>query len=160
MHRSEELIDTIRRQTSAFTELDAVLVAEYQALTSGDHAALNDCSTRRGPLLASIEALDRRMAECLGVLRIDSTREGIERLFAELPPIPRRRALAEFAELREIAQRCRERNEINGKVILQSQWNAERLLRILRGNVAAPAETYSSSGQVDPQAPSTTLVTV
>jgi flagella synthesis protein FlgN len=160
LHHAEELVETIRRQTRAFTELVALLSLEHQALLANDADALNSCAVRRGPLLASIEELDGHMAGCVKTHRIEPTRSGIERFLAQLPPAPRQVALSDFAALRDIAQRCRDQNEVNGKVIAQNQRTAQRLMRALRGAAADSAETYSASGQADTQGPSSTFATV
>lgn len=155
-----ELAETVAQQLSAFTELDAILQDEHRALLNQDREALNQCLVRRAPVLAQIESLDDRVAACLRTLRVEPSRAGVEQCFANLSPVPRQRAQSVFAALREVAERCRKQNEINGKVIVHRQRNADRVLRILSGNTSPGSATYAPDGRVAAQSLPRTIATV
>ncbi len=158
-NRADELVDTIRRQLTAFSELSLVLEEEHRALVSRDPSALSQIAGKRTSLLSQIENFDKTMAALLQALRAPASRAGIESLLETLAPTNRTRATRDFAALREIAEKCRDQNEVNGRIIAQSQRTTQQLLRILRGNIASNPDTYSSSGNVDPASPPSTLAT-
>lgn len=155
-----ELAEAVAQQFSAFTELDTILQDEHRALLDRDRDGLNQCVARRAPVLAQIESLDNQVAACLRALRVEPSRAGVEQCFANLSPAVRQRAQSVFAALREVAERCRKQNEINGKVIVHRQRSADRVLRILSGNTSPGSVTYAPDGRVAAQSLSTTIATV
>ncbi len=155
-----QLSELIGQQYAAFVKLGDLLTDEHRALQARDREEIDRCGTRRQPLLALIEALDRRLAACIQTLKIEPTRAGVEQFLAKLPSAIRQRACSNFSALRDAADRCRNQNDINGKIVAHNQHNADRILKILSGSSSAGSATYAPDGRVSPQSLSSSIATV
>ncbi len=121
---------SLRRLEEAAAGLLRALEAEADALAQGP-APLEAAVRAKEAAIAEMEAAQRALEETTGT--------GLAALFQEAP------ASGRWARLRELLQRCRERNTLNGSLIATSRQRLEEALALLRA--AAPASPcYTPDG--------------
>jgi flagella synthesis protein FlgN len=140
---SHNLKTMIAQDSSAITELKALLLHEREQLEQRELGELPAIVARKDQLLESIAISAKQreaMMQSIGLKpnsasweklleSNDSTRELLE---------PWRALMVEFSE-------CKTLNEINGKMIGRSRQILGQLLNLIRGQVAAP-QLYTNTG--------------
>jgi flagellar biosynthesis/type III secretory pathway chaperone len=122
------LLRLLADEQAALEEILTALGAEEAALKSRQPEALLAASNAKAELVARAARLERE--------RRDLLKDG------KRPPAAARQGLQ---VLRDLARRCRERNEANGQMIRGQRRRVEGALNLLRTG-SASAETYGSDG--------------
>lgn len=125
--------------------LESALVSERKALEAQDPEALDASGGEKHTSLSNLEDLDRERRDLLsrhGFARDDSGMISLLQACGPGHPLDQL-----WTQLREIALRCRDANQINGAIVQLRRQQISRALQILRGGTeAASSPTYTADG--------------
>lgn len=125
-----------------------LLQEERQALAERDLAALDTIIEKKTAALIDLETSAKVRASWVKTfvdnhnLQVHDAKSIWDALIEETAPA----MLQTWQKLKELQQKCKQENEVNGKIIARNQKTFARLLEIMRGQTAAP-NLYSSSGK-------------
>lgn len=125
-------------------EFITVLEREEQLLVSGDNDGLLALSREKSDRFRQLQRLHDDRVLLLGRLGHPDSDAAMRGLCAGLP-----RVLARWNELMELARGARERNALNGKLILERMANNQAALSVLLAAADHP-QLYDADGQARP----------
>ncbi len=122
------LLDLLEKEQSALSDKDADLLAEIIEQKTQPLSQLEASAKQR--IHWSIEAEGETPSEKWQAMLRDLSHEKIKE---------------NWETLKKLTQDCRERNEVNGKILARQQQVYGRLLELLRGQTQAP-NLYNAAG--------------
>lgn len=124
--------DTLKQLLQHAEALYSCLQRENQLLRHPDANALYQLNGEKSGLLIQIEALDQKRAELLAGFGFPDEPQGMQRLLATTPEQLDLETV--WQTLRDVLEKCRRQNQINGGAIELSRRHAQQTLTLLRGN--------------------------
>lgn len=132
-----QLIKMEATQLQAFVDL---LAREETLLIAGDSDALLALTKDKTDLYHTLQRLHDARAMLLGRHKLDNTDTAIRTLCAETPDI-----LTQWEEVLRLANEARERNQLNGKLILERMQHNQGALNVLLAAADRP-QFYGADG--------------
>ncbi|MCG8668790.1 MAG: flagellar protein FlgN [Pseudomonadales bacterium] len=138
-----ELLKTDLRKTD---ELVQYLEAEKSAIQERDFDSYTSLLSQKKHLLVEIESLDRERQNLMTAMGFPGTKEGFEDFLQYVPSAWKGRFEDIWSALTKKLNRCKDLNQINGKILLHAQIATDRLMQMIKG--VSPNETvYRANGQ-------------
>ncbi|WP_268987171.1 flagella synthesis protein FlgN [Pseudothauera lacus] len=122
----------------------ALLDREEALLVAGDVDALVSLAKDKTDLYHTLQRLHDARALLLGRNGLDSSADSIVRACEGMPA-----ALARWQEVIELARQARERNSVNGKLLIERMQHNQRALAILQSAADRPP-LYDAAGNTRP----------
>ncbi|MCP8898645.1 flagella synthesis protein FlgN [Gilvimarinus xylanilyticus] len=133
----------LEQDTHAATELLKLLNQESEILKQRDHEALQTLVTQKSEHISLLEAHAAERNALLKSLDLPANNNG---WLAFLQSDPQLASLKPgYDSLNDTLSQCRERNEINGKLIGRSQQTLRKLLDLVKGQ-SPNADLYTATG--------------
>ncbi len=145
MNPTASFIHILDREINCSTRLLKVLRRENAALKNADTDTLETIVTEKETLLVELDSRVSAHNAFLDEQGLPPGLEGTEKLLDYFANDPR--AEKKWSELQELAQACRNLNEINGGIVALSQRHVRKALDILSGNNGPAGNTYGRCGE-------------
>src|SRR3569833_2556875 len=129
-HAINELFQRQRRDLKL---LIATLTDEHAALAANDVAALEVTTAAKQRRLLAIEQGMRDQVQLLQAAGVTLDDHGITTYLRHCDPQGRLALAANWRQIKELLDRCREQNLVNGRIVSMNHRHALRALTILRG---------------------------
>ena len=147
--QQQEIQQILQVEVECVNALLQALELEYSALAEHHAQALEDAVRSKQEKILQLETITRQRENLLisfGNITLD------ENLAEKKPELfcDNRQLSGLWHQLVELAQKCREKNRINGSIVETASRQSRQALDILRGivpNAASATETYDHSGQ-------------
>ncbi len=123
-------------------QLTEVLEAESLAFSQSDNAALQPILASKNGLLSSIEQRAKLKARLMAESGLGIRPGQVQNILLSIPDA---KLHALWDEVNLHLHHCKERNEVNGKIVAHSLSRVNKMMSILRGQQNAPS-LYASSG--------------
>ena len=139
--------ELFQRQRRDLTLLITTLTDEHAALAGNDVAALEAATAAKQDRLLAIEQGMRDQVQLLQAAGVTFDDHGITTYLRHCDPQGRLALAANWRQVKELLERCREQNLVNGRIVSMNQRQALRALTILRGGGSDSGDCYGRSGQ-------------
>lgn len=139
--------ELFQRQRRDLTLLIATLTDEHAALAGNDVALLEATTAAKQGQLLAIEQGMRDQVQLLQAAGVTLDDHGITTYLRQCDPQGRLALAANWRQIKELLDRCREQNLVNGRIVSMNQRHALRALTILRGGSPGNGDCYGRSGQ-------------
>lgn len=139
----EQLKDLLLRDLEDLSNLESLLASEKHHLIARDHKEVDNATKNKDVIIKQIEARAKTKAQLLAKSGL-----GIKpgRVTEALAQLNNETLLDLWKQSVDQLKRCKELNEINGKVISISLSRTNKLMSIIRGQSSAPA-LYGQKGK-------------
>lgn len=146
----QDISELLERQHRNLRRLLTALDEEHVALAGNSVPAIEAASAAKQACLLDLEQDIERQTSLLARTGHASTDEGMTTYLRHHDQDGRLRLETRWGQIKELLQRCREQNSINGRIVAINQRHAQRALTILRGGGPAPEDCYGPRGQTNP----------
>lgn len=139
----EHLQKLLGEESSALTQLEALLDREHELLLANDVDGLDSTGAARQECVGSLLRVEDERRSLCRMMNVPTDSHGLERLLRWCDPsssLQRR-----WADCAERAARCRDHNERNGALVTARLKKVEGLLEVLTGRANQP-KTYGRQG--------------
>ncbi len=147
MHKPEVIAlfrRLLRQEIDCAERLAAAIDEERRTFGARDPAALERLTARKRELLQEMEQRVASHEGFLAARRLPPGRQGTESFMQALPPDAEEHGL--WRQLRQLAERCRDGNAVNGRIVTMNRVRVQRALELLRGG-ADSGRTYGREGE-------------
>jgi len=121
----------LKQQLGQLQQLEAIIESEKDSLQQQDPEKLVEISEQKNQLLLAIQSLDQQFEQSP-----QFKKEKSQGLFTDI-----------LEEIETILLRCKDKNQVNGQIIEQSQLAVERMKTSLLQSHNKNAMTYDSKGK-------------
>ena len=132
----------ITSDITACQTLVELLSNEQEALKKQDSDALSRIIEAKIAPLQHLEESAKIRATWIEASSAEKASENWDQLLSELKST---KLKADWETLKKLTQQCRDKNEVNGKLLIRNQQVFGRLLEIMRGQSAGPT-LYNATG--------------
>lgn len=139
---AQQVQDQLSADISACTALLRLLEEEQSALAEKDADALASIIDQKLPALAQLEESAKQRSLWSGALSASDVAGAWEKV---LDKMQQQKLKSDWEQVKTLTRECREKNEVNGKILARHQKVYGRLLDLLRGQTAAP-NLYNAYG--------------
>lgn len=155
---AQQLLAVLSRHLEGTKRLLQYLDAEKSAIEKRDYDAYYAIVENKKQTLVSIESTERERHSLLHSIGYEIDKAGFEAFVRKIPATWQTRFNDVWNNLSQNLKRCRDLNEVNGKVLLHAQLASERLLQVIKG--VRPNETvYRANGRAHAGASHRSLAT-
>ena len=140
-----KLSQSITTGRSLFTDLQALLRTECDALKQQDFDTFTQCTEQKTESLQLIQANIDERNQLFAEIEVAASDEGIQHILKAIPAPIAVRLETHWSELNQALLEAKALNEINQQLVFKSKDNTDRLLAILQGK-SARTEVYGHSG--------------
>ncbi len=123
----------IEQETAATVALINSLEEEKKALSTRDSPGLHKCVEIKAKTIVTLEQLSKYRLNILAAHGLDSSNEAWNVLLQTLAKGSDSDILDKWNQLKVLAKRSYELNQVNGKIVNRTRQTVQRLLTILRG---------------------------
>lgn len=143
---AQNLMAILNRHLTAVKKLMQYLDAEKSAIEKRDYDAYYAIAENKKHLLIDIETVERERHALLHSIGVSVDKAGFDTFLSNIPKPWQHKFTSVWDELRDGLNRCRDTNQVNGKILLHAQIASERLLQLVKG--VRPNETvYVANGR-------------
>lgn len=139
---AEAIESQISSDITACETLLELFEKEQVALENRDAEALAEVIDLKTPQLVHLEESARQRAVWATSANADPNSEGFQQIINELN---QEKITKDWKALTSLTKQCKERNEVNGKILMRQQQVYGRLMEIMRGQTQAP-NLYNAYG--------------
>lgn len=157
MHVADSIEQTFRLHLDAFAKFRDLLLREHTALKQRNYQAINACFVEHAQLVDDLEKLDRSFKAALAKVGASHAAASVEIILAALPEFHRSRLQSMWGNLLSVAEECRDQSTVNHRLISLNRQSTEAALRILKGQITPPDNTYSPAGKVSATLPNAAI---
>lgn len=146
----QDISELLQRQHRNLRRLLTALDEEHVALAGNAVLAIEAATATKQACLVELELDMERQTSLLTRMGFASNDEGMTAYLRHHDKDGRMRLEMLWGQIKELLQRCREQNLINGRIVTMNQRHAQRALTILRGGGPAPEDCYGPRGETNP----------
>jgi flagellar biosynthesis/type III secretory pathway chaperone len=130
------LLPLLGEELAAVTELERLLLREYEILQARDPAALEQVVTAKQTCIERLRQLIVHRLDYFRAQGIEPNAQGLAAHLETLPSLERDEANQIWSVLEQRVEQVRAQNDVNGTVIAASRNRIDRTLAILHGRDA------------------------
>lgn len=144
--KAQQFLELLKKDIAKTDQLMQYLEAEKKAIEDRDYDNYNKLLEHKKHLLIEVESLDHERQKIMQEMGFSSDKEGFNRFLAQVPSTWKSRFEDLWSTLTDKLNRCRDLNQVNGKILLHAQIATERLMQMMKG--VSPNETiYHANGR-------------
>jgi len=140
-------------------ELLDILQKEYNSLSNNDSAMFLALVEKKQTCAEKIQEVEKQLTQHLASQGYNHNKSDIEKLINTLSPDVKNTTLDTWQSLLNVAQQCKQQNQVNGRTINLTHLKTKHAMALLSGKEASPA-TYDQSGKTDDNSSSPSIVIV
>lgn len=146
----QQLHTILKAEQSTASQLLVILKYERGALTKSDVDAMTELTTKKQPLVVTLEQLGRQREALLQAEGFSAGKEGLSAFIANQTEQHSRILNNMVDELKITAKACREHNQVNGGIVNVNRQYLQQAMNILRGRDITPS-AYGPGGEYTSQ---------
>ena len=143
---AQKFLQLLKQDLGKTDQLLQYLEAEKSAIEARDFDAYNKLLNNKKQLLIEIEGLERERQTMMQQMEFSADKEGFQQFLNYVPSSWKARFEDLWQSLSDKLNRCRDLNQINGKILLHAQIATERLMQLMKG-VAPNQMVYRPNGR-------------
>lgn len=144
--KAQQFLASLKKDLGKADQLLQYLEAEKSAIQERDFKGYHAMMTNKKQLLVDIESADRERQAIMQEMGFSADKEGFQAFLTQVPTNWRERFETMWEALSSKMNRCKDLNQVNGKILLHAQMATERLLQLVKG--VSPNETvYHANGR-------------
>lgn len=148
----------IQQELGELRTLENLLVQEHAAIVANDLNGLSGLLEQKLDTSQQLSRTEQAIHTALSALGLSLDNDGMKSYLAQLPPSEKsKNTLSSWQQVCDLANACREKNVVNGRIIDANKQAAEELLRILKGQKPEDKNSYGPSGHAVSSTDSITL---
>lgn len=144
-HDAQSLKTLLQKQVNAATAVLEKLKYERDALEQRNFDAIALLQKDKHSLLAQLNDAEASRQQLMKNMQIDLGQAGFDEFCSHVPPQWRNAFIALWEERKELLERCKNANEINGRILYHTHQASERIMATLRGQSQAQF-VYNAKG--------------
>ncbi len=144
--KAQQFLALLKKDLTKADQLLQYLEAEKAAIEKRDFTGYHGLQNNKKQLLIEIESLDRERQGLMQEMGFAADKEGFEEFLEKVPTNWRARFEDLWESLSAKMNRCRDLNQINGKILLHAQIATERLMQMIKG-VSSNQTVYRANGR-------------
>ena len=129
---AQKFLHVLKKDLGKTDQLLQYLEAEKSAIEARDFDAYNSLLNNKKQLLVDIESLERERRSMMQEMEFSADKDGFSEFLNHVPSSWKGRFEDLWRSLSEKLKRCRDLNQINGKILLHAQIATERLMQLIR----------------------------
>ena len=143
---AQKFLQLLKLDLGKTDQLLQYLEAEKSAIEARDFDAYNNLLNSKKQLLIEIESLERERRSMMEQMQFSPDKEGFNEFLNHVPSSWKGRFEDLWSTLSQKLGRCRDLNQINGKILLHAQIATERLMQLMKG-VSQNEMVYRPNGR-------------
>lgn len=144
--KAQQFLALLKKDLSKADQLLQYLEAEKSAIETRDFDGYHGLQNNKKQLLIDIEALDRERTALMQEMGFSADKQGFDEFVKLVPTNWQQRFNDMWTTLSEKMNRCRDLNQVNGKVLHHAQIATERLMQMIKG-VSSNQTVYHANGR-------------
>lgn len=144
--KAQKFLSILKKDLSKADQLLQYLEAEKSAIEKRDLDGYQGLQNNKKQLLIDIEALDRERKTLMEEMGFATDKEGFYAFLEKVPGNWRSPFEDLWRTLSEKMNRCKDLNQVNGKILLHAQVATERLMQMIQG-VSTNETVYRANGR-------------
>lgn len=146
----QQLHNILKAEQATASKLLTMLKYERGALTKSDVDVMTELTTKKQPLVVTLEQLGRQREALLQTEGFSAGKEGLSAFIANQTEQHSRILNSMVDALKITAKACREHNQVNGGIVNVNRQYLQQAMNILRGRDIAPS-AYGPGGEYTSQ---------
>lgn len=143
---AQQLLGLLNQDKHLSHALITLLEQEKGSLETRDYSEYHAVIQSKKQYLIDLEAADRERRDLMSHMGFSGDTEGFNQFVKCVPKSWHEKFQTSWDELSANLKKCRHLNEVNGRILSQSQTAIERLMGFMRGST--PTQTiYTSNGR-------------
>lgn len=144
-HDAQALKTLLQKQINAATAVIEKLNYERDALEQRNFDAITLLQKDKHTLLGQLNDAEAARQQLMKNMQLDLGQPGFDEFCTQVPPQWRTAFIALWEERKRLLERCKNANEINGRILYHTHTAAERIMATLRGQNQAQF-VYNAKG--------------
>lgn len=136
-HDAQSLKTLLQKQVNAATAVLEKLKYERDALEQRNFDAISLVQKDKHSLLSQLNDAEAARQQLMKNMKLDLGQVGFDEFCQHVPPQWRNAFIALWEERKELLDRCKNANEINGRILHHTHQASERIMATLRGQTQA-----------------------
>ncbi|MDD1793553.1 flagellar protein FlgN [Enterovibrio makurazakiensis] len=125
----KNLLSDLANDAAQYADLESLLSQQHTFLNRRESQSLNTINARVQPLMDSLNSRAQRRVKCLELLGVSADDAGMRKVLAALPEAYGRQGLTHWQSIYDLAKRCQEQNNANGRLLAQQKQIFDKLLK-------------------------------
>ncbi|MDX1693365.1 MAG: flagellar protein FlgN [Ketobacteraceae bacterium] len=143
---AQQFLGLLKKDLSKADQLLQYLEAEKSAIEKRDLDGYHGLQNNKKQLLIEIESLDRERKSLMESMGFSADKQGFQSFLQQVPANWRSRFEHLWESLSGKLNRCKDLNQVNGKILLHAQIATERLMQMIKG-VSTNETVYQQNGR-------------
>ena len=142
------LLELLQSDLTNTGKLESLLKVEREHLENRDIDCLNATLGEKSQILARLEKNEQQRRELLNEAGYSKANQKLAEFYATLQSPFSEKCTETFEELKQIIEKCKLMNDVNGAIVRRSKSSSAQVLSILRGQMGNP-DLYTNLGDTD-----------
>lgn len=143
---AQKFLELLKTDLAKTDQLVQYLEAEKSAIQERDFDSYTSLLSKKKHLLIEIESIDRNRQALMVEMGFPGDKEGFHNFLNHVPSAWKTKFEDLWNALATTLNRCKDLNQINGKILLHAQIATDRLMQMIKG--VSPNETvYRANGR-------------
>jgi len=143
----KDIINLFEHEISLSTALLVVMKKEQSALSNNNLGNFEAAITEKKKLIGEVESTEKKLVELLKINGLTTDKQNLNALMTRCNPKEKDNLTRLLDKLKDIATQCHNQNLVNGKIIVTSNNNIQKIISILRGQPINESNIYNLSGK-------------